>query len=94
MSVPPFFKKAMQDPPPVKQPSSSDQAILSDMIEEAMDGQTISCSTAEVKAEKKNALGQTLLLPTFLRLSLDNMFVLLPLAISVFNIFSVKQRFN
>ena len=46
----------MQDPPPVKQPSSSDQAILSDMIEEAMDVQTISCPTTEVQDEEKNAL--------------------------------------
>jgi hypothetical protein len=53
---PPFFKKAMQDLPLVKQPSSSDQAILSDMSEEAMDVQTISCPTAEVQDEEKNAL--------------------------------------
>ena len=46
----------MQDPPRVKQPSSSDQAILPDMIEEAMDVQTISCPTAEVQDEEKNAL--------------------------------------
>ena len=46
----------MLDPPSVKQPRSSDQAILADMIEEAMDVQTISCPTAEVQDEEKNAL--------------------------------------